>query len=195
MKYLSILMIAILLILTPMAVQNAHSQVEITIGAGVNTPLGEYADEAQTGWAFTTGIAYRFTRFLALGAEITVNGNQATDEVSQQLGVDYDVSTSIQQYAAMAKLLLPAGKHNLYGKGVVGSYRGVAKVSGPLGEASAENTDPGFGLGGGFLINGDKNASFFFDAMYHHVKYDGADADTNFMTYSAGAVFSVNLFN
>ncbi|MDH3216922.1 MAG: outer membrane beta-barrel protein [Candidatus Krumholzibacteria bacterium] len=195
MKYVATVVAMVAFVFTPMVVENAHGQAEFTLGGGVNSPLGDYSDAAKTGWAFTTGIGYRLSRFLAVGAEFTFNRNQATDEVSQSLGVSYDVTTSIHQYAATAKVLLPAGRHNLYGKGVVGSYRGVAKVSGPLGEASAENTDPGFGIGGGFLISGESNSSLYIDVIYHQVKFDGSDVDTNFVTYSAGAVFSFNLFD
>jgi hypothetical protein len=195
MKILATVVAMVVLIVAPMGAQNAHSQVEITLGGGVNSPLGDYSDQAKTGWAFTTGIGYRLTPFLALGAEVSFYGNKGSDELSQSLGVGYDVSSSIQQYAAMAKVLLPAGANNVYGKGVFGSYRGIAKVSGPLGDGEAENTDPGYGIGGGFVFNGEGISSFYVELMYHRVNYDGTDVATSFMSYNAGAVFNFNLLN
>ena len=91
-------------------------------------------------------------------------------------------------------MLLPVRQHNVYAKGVVGNYRGSVKVSSSLGDQEANNTELGYGIGGGLLINGDRNSSLFLDVTYHHVAYDGADIDTNFLTISAGGVFGFNLF-
>ena len=192
MKFLAATLAMLTFVISPMAVQNAHGQLELTLGGGISSPQGDYGDQADTGWALTTGVGYRVAPFFALGAEVGFVGNSSTDE---SLGVSYDVSTSIQHYTGMAKVLFPVGRHNVYGKGVLGSYRGIAKVSGPLGEASAENTDPGYGIGGGFMVNGDKPSSFYFDIMYHQVKYDGDDEATKFVTYNVGGVFTINLFN
>jgi hypothetical protein len=105
------------------------------------------------------------------------------------------VSTRIQQYAGFAKVVVPVGKYSVFGKGMVGSYRGIVNYSGPLGDTKAENTDPGYGLGGGFMIDGNHNTSFFFDVMYHHVSYDDSTSDTNFMSFDIGGVFRVSLFD
>jgi hypothetical protein len=44
------------------------------------------------------------------------------------------------------------------------------------------------------LINGENNSSFFLDVTYHHVSFDGADSATEFVTFSAGAVWAFSLF-
>jgi hypothetical protein len=177
-----------------MAAHDAYGQLELTLGAGANTPMGDYGDQMKTGYAVVTGLGIRVMPLLVVGAELSFYGNSATDEALAGLGGEAEVSGRIQQYAGMAKLLLPVGNHNVFAKGVVGNYRATAKVSSSIGEASASNSALGYGLGGGLLINGARNSAFFLDVTYHRVSYDGSDIDTTFFTFSAGAVIRVNLF-
>jgi hypothetical protein len=195
MKAIATVLVATALVILPMAVQNANAQLEVTLGGGLNSPMGDYGDEANAGYAFMTGVAYRLAPFLAVGAEIGLYGNSASDDVLAGFTPGTELSTRIVQYAGMAKVLIPVGRHNLFAKGLLGSYDGTAKLTSPVfGEASISNSELGYGIGGGFLIRGERSSSFFLDVTYHHIAFDGSTIDTNFMTYSVGAVFGINLF-
>jgi hypothetical protein len=156
MKSVATVLVAAVVFVTPMAVQDANGQVEFTLGGGLNSPMGDYGDQANVGYAITTGIGYRLARFLSVGVEIGFYGNSASDAVLAGLAPGTEMTSRIEQYAGTAKWFIPAGNHNLFLKGVFGSYRGTAKVTSPLGEFNLSNTDPGYGLGGGLLINGKK---------------------------------------
>jgi hypothetical protein len=175
------------------AVPNANAQIELIFGGGLSSPMGEYGDQTNTGWAFTTGLGFQVAPVLVVGAELGFFGNSGSDDLLAGFSPGTEMKTTIHQYAGFARLMLPAGKHNVFAKGVVGSYRGVVKVKSPLGDAEAENTDPGFGIGGGILINGAHNTAFVLDAMYHRVSYDGAPEPTSLMTFSVGGIFRFSL--
>jgi len=192
-SFMALMAVAVLLVAT-VSVQNAHAQLELTLGGGMNAPMGEYGDQVNMGYALTAGLGYRVMHMVVLGLETTYNGNKAPDEATASLGPGYDLSTSILQYSALAKVIFPVGNHNVFAKGAVGNYRASAKLSGPLGEASANNTDLGFGLGAGFMLNSASNSAFFADITYNNVSYDGADADTEFFTFTVGAVLRFDLF-
>ena len=194
MKSVIMLVAAAALLVSPVAVQNANAQLELTLGAGLNTPLGEYGDQANLGYSLTTGLGYRVMHLLSLGAELNYNGNKASDEVMATVDPDFDMSSSILQYAAVAKLMMPMGNHNVFAKGSVGSYRAAAKVTGPGYEAKFSTTELGYGLGAGFLINTDKNSSFFVDVTWHHIAYSDASFSTNYFTYNLGAQITFDLF-
>jgi hypothetical protein len=195
MKSLLTILAAAAVLAMPLAVHNAHAQVEFTLGAGLNKPLGDYGDEVKAGYAIITGVGYRLMPYVTLGAEISFYGNSATDEVLDGYGDGWELKSSIQQYTGVLKLLLPVRQHNVYAKGVVGNYRGSVTVSSPAGELEANLTDLGYGLGGGLLINGDRSSSLFLDVTYHHIVFEDSTVDTNFLTFSAGGVFAFNLFN
>lgn len=173
----------------PLFVQNAAGQFQLTLGGGANQPIGAYADEAKTGFGLTAGLGYEAFSYFVVGLETSFYANQASDETLESLGDGYDLSTRVQQITGFLRVQLPVGEHHLFAKGVVGSYLGSAKLTAPSGSVSVRNTDPGYGLGGGFLINGARGTSFFADATYHSVTYDGADEATSFMSYSIGALF------
>jgi len=192
MKAIAALAAVIALVAVPVAVQNAHAQVELSLGGGVNSPLGDFGDQVNTGYMITAGIGYRFMPLIAIGGEFSFNGNKATDELLSSLGPEYEASTHILQYAGMLKLLLPVANHNVFVKGLMGSYDASIKVSGPLGEASVSDSKLGYGIGGGLVINGASGTSLFLDTTYHHIPFD--DGATNFLTISAGGIFHFNLF-
>jgi hypothetical protein len=171
MKSLITILAAAVLLAAPMAVQNAHAQVEFTLGAGLNTPLGEYGDEVKAGYAIITGVGYRLMPYVAIGADVSFYGNSATDDVLEGYGDGWELKSSIQQYSGVLKLLLPVRQHNVYAKGVVGNYRASVKVSSPIGDQKVSITELGYGLGGGLLINGDRNSSLFLDVTYHHIAF------------------------
>jgi hypothetical protein len=193
MKSIITLVAAAILLAAP-AVQNANAQLEITLGAGLNTPLGEYGDQTNPGYALTAGVGYRFIPFAAIGVETNYSGNKASDDALAGLGDGYEMSSSILQYSAMAKLLLPIGNHNVFAKGSVGNYRASATVSGPLGEGSITLTDLGYGLGGGFVIRGNHSTSLIADMTYHSVAFDNGSGDTNYLSITVGALISFDLF-
>jgi len=193
MKTTLIWVTAVMLLAAPVAVQNAIAQVEFTLGGGMNTPLGDYADQSNVGYAITTGLGYRVTPLAAIGVELNYNGNGASDEASAGLDPGYDMSSSILQYGLLAKVMLPVGDHSVFAKGSFGSYRGSAKVSGPAGDFSFTSTDPGYGVGGGMLINGDNNTSLFLDATYHHFSIDGSDGATTYWAFTLGALIRFDL--
>jgi hypothetical protein len=195
MKSLFTILAAAVLLAAPLAVQNAYGQVEFTLGAGLNLPSGDYSDEVKAGYAIITGVGYRVMPYVTVGAEISFYGNSATDETLEGYGDGWELKSSIHQYSGVLKVLLPVRQHNVYAKGVVGNYRGSLKVSSPIDNAELSKTDLGYGLGGGLMINGDRSSSLFLDVTYHSIAFDGADANTNFFTFSAGGVFAFNLFN
>ena len=190
MKAIATLLTVAALIVAPVAVQNAHAQFEFTLGGGLNSPMGEYGDQVDLGYAFMTGVGYQLTPFLVVGAEVSLYGNSASDELLSGFSPGTEMSTRIAQYAGMAKVLVPFGNHNVFAKGLLGSYRGSAKLTGPLGQAEVKTSDLGYGIGGGLLIGGESNSKFFLDATYHRISYDGSTEDTDFVTYTAGAIFS-----
>jgi hypothetical protein len=192
MKPLMALVASVTLLAAPLAVQDASAQIELNLGGGVNAPTGEYGDQFNTGYALTAGLGYRVVPLAVIGAEVSYSGNHAPDEVTEAVGPGYELTSNILQYGLVAKLVLPVGSQNVYAKGSVGNYRATAKASGPLGEGSITVTDPGYSIGGGFLINGNKMSAFFADVTYHHVNFDG-DADTNFFTITAGALIRFDL--
>jgi len=175
-------------------VQNANAQLELTLGAGMNAPLGMYGDQTNTGLALNAGLGYRVVPLVVVGMETSYNRNSGSDELLAPLGPDYEMTTSIFQYAAMAKFVFPVGQHSVFAKGSMGNYRGSATVTGPLGEASVNNTDLGYGLGGGFLINTAKGSSFFADFTHHSVAYDGDSEDTTFFAITVGALIRFDFF-
>lgn len=182
--------IAILLV-APSAVQDANAQIELTLGGGVNAPQGEFGDQFSTGYTFTAGLGYRVVPLAVIGGEVSYSGNSAPDEVTQAVGPGYELTSNILQYAMIAKLIVPVGDHSVFAKGSFGYYRATAKASGPLGSGSITVSDPGYGVGAGFLFNGGSSTAFFADVTYNHVNFDG-NADTNFFTITAGAVFRFN---
>ena len=167
MKTTILLVTAAMLLASPMAVQNANAQFEFSLGGGMNTPMGDYSDASNNGYAITAGLGYRVTSLAVLGMEANYNGNSASDEALVGITPGFDMSTSILQYSLMAKLLLPVGNHSVFAKGSFGNYRASAKVSGPGADLSFSTTEPGFGIGGGFLVGGNNNTSLFVDATYH----------------------------
>ncbi len=182
------------LLIVSVAVQNANAQMEFTVGGGLNAPQGDYGDQANTGYALETSLGYRFSRYAAGGVEVSYNGNKASDEVTAGLDPGYKLSSSILQYSAMAKALLPMGNHNVFAKGSVGNYRASAKASGPMGDASLTTTAFGFGLGAGFLINSSTNSSFFAEVMRHQVNFDNDGGDVSYFSVTVGALFKFDLF-
>jgi len=194
MKTIMTFLASAILLAAPLAVQNANAQIEITMGGGLNTPLNDYGDQINPGYALTAGFGYRFIRFAALGVEASYNGNKASDDALAGLGDEYEMTASILQYSAMARLVLPVGNHALFAKGTVGNYRGSAKLSGPLGEGSVTNTELGYGLGAGFVIGGNKSTSLIADVTYHQVAYGGESGDVNYLTISVGALIKLDLF-
>jgi len=194
MKAIATLLAAAALVVVPMAAQNAQAQVQITLGAGVNTPLGEFKDQTNAGYAIITGIGYRVMPMLVLGGEFSFYGNNASDAAMEGYGDGWEMKSSLQQYAGLVKLLLPVRNHNVYAKGLVGSYRGTAKIISPDDEAKLSMSELGYGIGGGLQINGDRGSSLFLDVTYHTVSFDETEGATNFLTYSAGAVITLNLF-
>ena len=195
MKSIATLLAAAVLLIAPVAVQDAHGQVELTLGGGMNSPLGEYGDEVNAGYAVTGGIGYRFMPLIVVGAEVSLYGNKASDELMAGLAPGTQVSTRIQNYAGMAKLLIPVRNHNVFAKGLVGTYRSSVSVSSYLGDVSVSNSELGYGLGGGLLINGSSGSALFLDVTYHTVPHDGSEANSNFLAFSAGGVFRFNLFD
>lgn len=195
MKALLAFALAAGLIIAPAVVQNAHAQLELTLGGGLNAPLGDFRDEIKNRWVFSTGLGYQIAPVLAVGVELGFFGSEASDDITAGLSPGSEVTTRIHQYAGYARIMVPVKQHSVFAKGVLGSYRGVIKYSGPLGDAKGENTDPGYGIGGGVMINGDHNSAFFLDVMYHHVSFDDSSVDTNFMSYSLGGVFRISLFD
>lgn len=195
MKAAIVVLLPVFVMMSPMTVRNANSQVELMVGGGLNGPLGDYGDQAKIGWAFMTGAGLRIAKFVSLGAEIGFYGSSAQDEMLEGFSPETELSMRIEQYAGTAKILIPVQNHNLFAKGLIGSYRGVANVSSPLGDASVSNTDLGYGFGGGVMINGERNSSFFLDVTYHTIDFDGADSKTHFISYSAGAIVGINLFD
>jgi len=194
MKVLTTFM-ALALVLASVSVQNANAQLEISGGAGLNSPLGEYGDQAELGYSLAGGLGYRVIPWLSVGFELGYNGNKAPDEFTQAVGPDIEMSTSIFSYSGVAKLIYPVGRHGVFAKGSIGNYRGSAKVTTPLGEVSVNNTDLGYGFGGGFNFAGAKNSAFFVDVTYHTIAFDGADSNTNYVTFNVGATFMFDLFN
>jgi hypothetical protein len=194
MKLLATLLVAAALLASPIAMQNAHAQLQVTLGAGANTPLGEYGDLTKTGYAIVTGVGYRVMPMLVLGGEFSFYGNSASDQAMEGLGDGWEMKSTLQQYAGMVKGLLPVGSHNLYAKGLVGSYHGTAKVISPDDEAKMSMSELGYGIGGGVQINGRGGSALFMDVTYHHIAFDDSSTDTNFITYSAGMVVSFELF-
>lgn len=190
MKSIAVLLAAAALVAAPMTVQNAHAQVEVTLGGGLNSPMGDYGDQSKMGFTLTSGVGYRIIPMLSVGAELNYHANDATDEFVEALGPDVSMSSNILQYGAVARFMVPVGFHNLYAKGSVGNYRGTVKVSSPLGSASLTTSHLGYAMGAGIMINGPKSASLFADATYHTVTFDDAPEATTFMTFNAGAVFS-----
>ena len=87
MKSIMTLVIAAVLLVTPLAVQNANAQLELSFVAGLNAPQGDYGDHAKNGYALGAGIGYRFFPYAVLGFETFYNGNKASDEAmaSEQL--------------------------------------------------------------------------------------------------------------
>jgi hypothetical protein len=193
MKVLTTLLAATLIFAAPPIVQNARAQGEFWLGVGMNAPQGEFGDETNNGFALTSGLGIRPLPLLLVGVELNYYGNKAADEVVEAVGPDIDMSLRILQYGGVVKALLPVLNHHVYAKGNVGYYRGTAKVSSPLGEAKVSNNELGFGIGGGLMINGSKNSALYMEIIRHHIRYDDADIDTNFLTFSAGAVFSFDL--
>lgn len=189
MKAFAVVLAVTALVAAPIGVQNAHAEFEMTLGAGVNSPMGDYGDQAKTGYAITTGIGYRFMPFIVVGAEANFYGNGASDDVLDALGSGYDMKSTIQQYSGVVKVLVPVSDHNVYLKGGVGNYRGSAKFESPSGDLEINMSDFGYGLGGGFLINGARNSAFYLEATYHSVAFDEGEGDTNFIAYHAGAIF------
>jgi hypothetical protein len=184
-----------LLLAAPVAVQNANAQLELTMGAGLNTPMADYGDQVNMGYTLNAGLGYRFMPYAAVGMEASYSGNGASDDAMAGLADGYSMSSSIMHYAVVAKLIAPAFGHNVYAKGSWGNYRGSAKVSGPVTTGSVNFTDSGYGLGGGFVINGSKSTSLIADITYHHVAFgdEGEDATTYF-TFTVGALVSFDLF-
>jgi hypothetical protein len=184
---------ALTMLLAIVPVQNAHAQVELTLGGGVNSPMGEYGDVTKVGYALTGGLGYRVFHMAVFGVEATYNGNGAKDHVLEDLGTGYDLSSSMLQYAAVAKFIFPVSKHSVFAKGSVGNYRGTAKLEGPLTDESVSVTDLGFGIGGGIMLNSSKNSSLFADLTYNNVTFDGADSATEFLTFTVGALIRFDL--
>lgn len=183
--------LAMLLAIVP--VQNAHAQIELTLGGGVNSPMGEYGDQSKVGYAITGGLGYRIFHMATLGVEATYNGNGMKDWVTSGLAPGYDLSTSMLTYAATARFMFPVSKHSVFAKGLVGNYRGTVKLEGPMTDESISTTDLGFGIGGGIMLNSSKNSSLFADLTYNNVTFDGADSATEFLTFTVGALIRFDL--
>lgn len=194
MKSIMTLVVSAILLSAPLAVQNANAQLELNMGAGLNKPLGDYADEINAGYALTGGLAYRFSPYAALGMEATYNGNKFSDDAMAGLADGYDMSSSIIQYSAVAKLIYPFGNHSMFAKGIVGNYRASAKVSGPEGDGSVTITDFGYGFGAGFQFAGNETTSLLADVTYHSVAFGDGPDNTNYMTFTLGALIKFDLF-
>lgn len=186
MKSIIVLAATAFLLVSLVVVQDASAEIEVTLGGGVNAPQGEYGDEVNTGFVLTAGLGYRVVPLLVLGGDVTYSHNKAPDEVTQAVGPGYELTSSIAQYSLVAKLVLPVKQHNVFAKVSWGNYRATAKASGPLGSGELKISDPGYGLGGGFLINSSSSGAFFSDVTWNHVNFDGSD--TSYFTITIGAL-------
>lgn len=188
------IVLAVILIASPAFGQMERAgNLEFTAGVGMNMPTGDFGEGMNNGLMVGATASYRFIEPLCLGVEINYFHNSANDETLAALGSSSEMETSFTQASVMARYNFPVGFHNVYGKGVIGNYSSNLTIRSSTVDADASDNNVGFGAGAGFVFNGPRAASFYFEGMWHHISGEASDADL--FVLGGGIMFSLPLGN
>lgn len=140
---------------------------ELTFQGGATQPLAE--DGTAMSYTLGTGIAFRTTDQLRVGAEFSYNGIGVGDDardVLDRFGID--TSNSILEYGAFARFHLADPLAGPYLKGALGARQLRATVDVLGTSTSVAETVWGYGVGLGWLLPGTGDLATFFEAEYTH---------------------------
>jgi hypothetical protein len=192
MRHLILFGVIMILTVSTAFSQSWDSKVELAATGGLSMPTGDWSDGTKNGYTFGFSAGFRPINMLVVGGEIMYYGNGATDDVLAALGTGADVNTNIIQYSFMAKAMFPvATTHNVYAKGIVGGYNSTVKFENIpiLGSDETSNTNVGFGIGGGFRLNGSNRYSLIAEGMFHHI--NGEVDSAQMLTFMAGILVTL----
>lgn len=206
-------LVAMAALAVPAAAQEqgvAKGTVETSLGGGGSFPVGDFKDNANTGFNIGGRAAYYVTERIAVGGQITYDRFGASDELKQALSgiisdpnnpLAVDANFDMLQYGAYGKYnFMPAKRAMPYVKAFVGASS--VKASGragpdevncaPPGCASAETWVTDFAAGGGVGVDVRFGEIFggYADAHYNALFTEGST--TQYFSLQAGVIIYAN---
>mgnify|MGYP002395593063 CR=1 FL=1 len=163
----AVALIAVVLAPTAASAQFDGNWAELVVQGGASQPIAE--DGTTTSYTVGSGIAFRTTPHLRIGAEFAYNGiaiNSDSQALLQSLGID--MTSSMLEYGAFARYHFDEGLQGLYLKGSVGARQMKASISGMGQNASNSQNVLGYGLAVGWMLPGYSDVATFFEAEYGH---------------------------
>ncbi len=192
MRHFILLGVILALVASPALAGTLDGKFELGVNAGMNMPTGSVADGTNNGYVVGVSAGFRPMEMLVVGAEFAMFGNGATDDFLAAFGTNADMSTMTFQYAVMAKALYPVlDMHHVYAKGTFGAYTASVDFENftGLGSGSINDTNMGFGLGGGFRFNTAMKYSFFAEGMYNNIQ--GEIENLQMFNFQAGVMIAL----
>lgn len=186
------LVFTLLLAMAPavFAVPAEAGRLGLFFSGGLNLPQGDLSDGTKNGAVLGAGLTYSLNHRLSIGGEVATNSIGVDDDVLSLYGDGASMDLSIVQYTGFLKMsVTPPANHQVYLKGGLGSYEGKVSLRVHGQEAESSASEFGFGLGGGFQINGKSGTALTVESMFHHVAADGGGAD--FVTTTVGIHFTI----
>jgi hypothetical protein len=191
---------AIVVMTSAAAAQPDEGLTEVSFGAGIGMPVGEFNDIYMTGLLVGSSIGYFVDDQFEIGAEFGYHRYAADEDVFDPgiagVEVNVDVHAEISQFSATGRYLLTPEFNSAYLKGSIGLYHGEASgtisASG-AGQTASENvdsgpeTDLGFGVGAGYQYKGKSNLGFYVEGIFTHIST--ADEATQMFSLRGGLTF------
>jgi hypothetical protein len=166
----------------------AMAQVEITAGAGYMFPMYETKDLHHGEYNFGGSVGFYLTDLFSVGGEIYYHKLGLTDaQIDYLEEQELEVSKSLTNFTASAKLLFSDNPLSLYGKVLVGSYEYKENIVDDNIMGVASKKYPGFGGGFGLHYQSPGFFGAFVEGVYNHIFLDDGDV-MDYMDVRAGFV-------
>ena len=188
--------LAIPLVLSPVASAEGveKGQVELSVAGGLSAPLGDFGDEAKTGFRIGADVGYYTSPLFVIGAEFNYHSYGASDDLvalTQILTGDpsADLKASIMQFTGYGKYLFMPRNVSPFIKAEAGIYSLKATITALGLDVSDSQSEFGIAGGGGVQFKGDGTVGGFIEIMYHSVFSEGSS--TSFVDIGGGITFFV----
>ena len=175
---------------TVQAAEPVAGDMSLTAGAGINMPS---EDGAKNGYIVGGGLGFNVTNSLVLGAEVAYLGYGNETGTADNLGspIDYSIGQSFFNYAGAARYYFSGGKSSPYLKGFLGRYNySLDSNFGGL-ELNGSASDLQYGGGVGLTIRGDRESSFYIEALYNQLQ--GDEDSATIYTFTLGMDLTIGL--
>lgn len=176
MKKIILLVLALLSFMA----MNAQAQMSVGATAGLQLPMGDFADGFKMGIGFNISGRYMLKDNLAVGANVGFT----------KFGGEVDgYSASIMPITGMVEYYFSEGSMRPFVGGDVGLYNYKINIDVAGFESSASETYLGFAPTGGVLIEKSESLSFIIKGKYHIVTTEGSSS--SWLGVNAGVIFKL----